>query len=948
MKKTSSIFITFFSVCFLSSVFLFLTPISVLAACPPDCAAGQNPEYNLDIRGWQDLPASQQDLNLQDYFHPTDPVAYPPQFTGLIQGNPYPTVTSIKSVNQLPTDDPRSWSQVTAVGFGTASGQQILVPPSGRSIYQTSAGSYQAIVLYADSNNVALKYTLEDSIVTGYTVYLSNFQVNPSVVSAYQQANAAGRTELPALSGFFSLGTATGQELVVAIRDTGAFLDPRWRFDWWQIIVDPTNPLAILMINLLEPPPSQAPSYNQCITSGAPATTFRPYPYGSCVLKPDPEVLDKGFATTFKAFQTVTLHYGAFDECDGKRVAHVDWGGLVTVHMEEPYLPFAGYGASDNIPEAETKYLADYFDGTAFYDGQPADLNNPDDVKRVFSEAGVFRKLTPQSVKDKYRCFMVQRAKQSTAGEEKNPVHDYTITLNGESQKLTQFTCPPAIGTSAYDQWKTTLSGRLWPAVPVTTRDDYPGEVMLTVQSPPGVLQNPGPYPISVPHMARLEEISTLVRKIVLSEYSLHSLAENINQIGSKVLGLNSPKLLASAEISTGFQKPLASAQKSPPTSSNCPQPISNDSLLTTNVQPSTTYNLPTTTKNRLLAQGGTGGTSSCPPGLAVHQSVDTNGNINFSFTETLINNCYYNDTTVNVEYSVNGQSAGGCSEFFRVITHNDPNDPNNHPLPFACQPNYNTSQGGTVTAKVSWFGSVNGGSQEYCGNSTAQGSSCQCSTTVTNGQLSTTCIIGEALPAGSQCRNLDTINPPDREEDAEQDLINPPNLDHFSQGPIETFLTVQGYAIRMDPEDWEHWACCANACLNAVDRKACCDQSECGCCSPLKDFDVYRRIGTDIYFPYMKKTWEQIAKLDSGGLFHIFTPENQKDFEEKYAKDQISFEFNPGWTDPSSGWVYFPYLGGTQLAKECVINKILCAQSLQGKYCNAAAKCPPFATPTP
>ncbi len=45
---------------------------------------------------------------------------------------------------------------------------------------------------------------------------------------------AGGRKQLPVLKGRQPLGRALGGEIQAAIRDTGSWMDPRAKKDWWQ------------------------------------------------------------------------------------------------------------------------------------------------------------------------------------------------------------------------------------------------------------------------------------------------------------------------------------------------------------------------------------------------------------------------------------------------------------------------------------------------------------------------------------------------------------------------------------------------------------------------------------------------------------------------------------------------------------------------------------------
>jgi hypothetical protein len=65
-------------------------------------------------------------------------------------------------------------------------------------------------------------------------LHLENICVDANLLALYRQLNAAGRSKLPALWPGQPIGRAPGREIEVAIRDSGAFLDPRSRKDWWQ------------------------------------------------------------------------------------------------------------------------------------------------------------------------------------------------------------------------------------------------------------------------------------------------------------------------------------------------------------------------------------------------------------------------------------------------------------------------------------------------------------------------------------------------------------------------------------------------------------------------------------------------------------------------------------------------------------------------------------------
>ena len=187
-------------------------------------------ELDLAARGM--VPA-QGTLGLVDIDGPVDAGA--PQLFSLFADERVPTFAS---VYQIKTWDwgcncagvPLGDAEVTAVGIAVTPGEMLRVP---RSSYYIGS-DYQALVLYADSERITFNYTRTGNPVRGYTIYLEDIAVDGNLVALYQQTNSAGRAELPALQAGQAIGRARGNELKVAIRDAGAFLDPRSRKDWWR------------------------------------------------------------------------------------------------------------------------------------------------------------------------------------------------------------------------------------------------------------------------------------------------------------------------------------------------------------------------------------------------------------------------------------------------------------------------------------------------------------------------------------------------------------------------------------------------------------------------------------------------------------------------------------------------------------------------------------------
>jgi hypothetical protein len=200
---------------------------------PIDPAAGnvaQHPDVNLAVRGY--VPTSAV-LGLVDYAGSIDPNA--PQLYTLFDNQRTPTFKAAYRVYQWDwtcncRGGPIAKWDVTLLGMRTAPGEIIHLPAAGYDV----GGGYGALVLYAEPARLTLKYTREDNVVAGYTLHLEHICVDPNLLALYRRLNAAGRSELPALWPGQPLGRASGSEIDAAVRDSGAFLDPRSRKDWWQ------------------------------------------------------------------------------------------------------------------------------------------------------------------------------------------------------------------------------------------------------------------------------------------------------------------------------------------------------------------------------------------------------------------------------------------------------------------------------------------------------------------------------------------------------------------------------------------------------------------------------------------------------------------------------------------------------------------------------------------
>lgn len=194
------------------------TTLSIIG--PPITVNPETDRYlNLGVRGYKRVDAPLQLVQLGPVHDSKSP-----QFPGIFGDRRTPTFT-----NAYDTAPNSQW-EVTLLGMGTNPAEIIYTADSGYDI----GGGYEYLVLYAAETRVTLHIGREDGGARGYVLYIEDVCVDPDLVALYRQSYAAGRQSLPVLRGHAPFGRAIGNEVKVAVRDTGSFMDPRSRNDWWQ------------------------------------------------------------------------------------------------------------------------------------------------------------------------------------------------------------------------------------------------------------------------------------------------------------------------------------------------------------------------------------------------------------------------------------------------------------------------------------------------------------------------------------------------------------------------------------------------------------------------------------------------------------------------------------------------------------------------------------------
>ena len=200
--------------------------------------ASQSPDLNLSIRGWYRV---NENPGFVKYDYPDDEPPdslYPLYLSNVVSGgsaSAFVTTYQISDWDWIGCNcavprDPSPYP-VTMLGLRTTPAQEVRIPRRGQVV---DPQGFIAMVLYADAMQLAVAYLWDDRVDAGYLVHLVNLCVDPNLVALYQQLDAAGRLELPGVYADSIVGLARNSEVDVVVRDSGSFMDPRSRQDWWQ------------------------------------------------------------------------------------------------------------------------------------------------------------------------------------------------------------------------------------------------------------------------------------------------------------------------------------------------------------------------------------------------------------------------------------------------------------------------------------------------------------------------------------------------------------------------------------------------------------------------------------------------------------------------------------------------------------------------------------------
>lgn len=136
---------------------------------------------------------------------------------------------------------------ISGIGLGVTPGERIYAPRTGTYPNFDIGGGYQMMVIYADTNNITLRFGNEDTAnpvgIGGYTLHIRGLTVDANLLALYNSLDNSARNtfmfrgsqhyNLPYVRAGQAIGFANGSEIIAVIVDTGTFMDPRSCDEWW-------------------------------------------------------------------------------------------------------------------------------------------------------------------------------------------------------------------------------------------------------------------------------------------------------------------------------------------------------------------------------------------------------------------------------------------------------------------------------------------------------------------------------------------------------------------------------------------------------------------------------------------------------------------------------------------------------------------------------------------
>ncbi len=942
--------------------------------CPPELNPNLNPELH-NFNSYQD----DQGLHYFNYKeisgegHPLDEklpdlsqiFSSPAEISGLYK------IDKIDGV-----DYDLSWRGANAVGFTPPNGTAVRVPPSG---YNIDGKGRQATILFASDNSITINYGNQGEFQNGYTVTFKDISVNPEILNLFQQANQNG--QLVAVDALQSLGITNGETLVM-IRDSGALLDARWS-EWY---LNGNYDLSILPPELIDILPQQPkPNINKCNVDGDKPDdgTFRPKPCHNCNLKVNKPITTCAQQPIITKKTTYTC--GELNSCEDDANIYLtkkDWNITFKLNTKDTKVPFVSYHDINNQKGSNrstnlNNYQADYLTGTALYDGQDYDMTKNKDVNDFMWNMGVFRKLAPAEIQDKLKIRMIlnnynykvknnltiQSWRESDGsvlhyknGRGKLPPDRKDFTINGKFDSQSYY--------ANLKQWRLTNWGKYWSHIPMFTREDAPGKVILTVEHTPGELtpskqdinkkinQSTSEYPLAIPHLSRYYQVTKELNAMLMPTIKKAQASNGIIQPTQ----LMQPNQCLS-KFGTGRQTALGCIPTDPQgfISWIIEISISIGSGVTFLIFAGGGIILITASGDAQKIQQGKSLFIAGISGILIiifssfiykivakdilqlpgfsQKNINQNNIVNISRStqnNAIIAQSWKNGDSSNpLSYELIFTDENGRKKLSELKVYSNREDGGVHfqtyingqqiltwkltqgDQPFVITdewlPDIFIKDNETIDINIGLEVSETGSILEK-----------QCNISFVNGEIQSNCTIKptQSSPPPNKCENNSNIN--------NICIGDNPLPDNKPNDPVccntKTKLDVQSYKISVSRDKYQ-------------DMCSCDPITDPNCGSKEFDTEMTRQLEVRLKVPYLKEIYKDTID-NQKGFYNLFRPAEFDKFPVDDGLSGIDYEIVSGTAQITPHTeLYWPYLGGIQRAKKCVSERMLVPRELQGNY---------------
>ncbi len=727
-------------------------------------------------------------------------------------------------------------------------------------------------------------------------------------------------------------------------------------------------------------------------TSIPPSGILRPKPCDNCSFQVSKPTKTCAQTPTVVQYQNFTCRdVQTCPDNPSKFIAPIEWKpvifnlntkGLAADGSEAARIPFVGYkdvcrsDSSQRMQDPKScitdttnrssnvnDYINDYFEGTALFDKRNFDMTNPEDERDLYWEAGVFRKLAPQDIQDMYRIDLISKGLNykvegyvNTYGSNKQIISSQLVTSSTNAWATqphpfdgTSGRFPPKLDLSScssqnssicieqqtqrytqlYEQWLATEWGQLWYHIPLFSREDAPGKVILTIEHNPGTInQDATSYkeqiPLSIPHLSRLYESTNALYKLLTPTIKgqptarLSSTPNPVSYVPKKT-----PQLLAQAGYS--------------------------DTLEQNNMQ--------------LLAQGSTGSPTQACQGLEMVVSKEASGNYAVHLWNNQPSGCgNFSDTAdATAVFYADGIEVGRCNPQFwggDYICRKDDTNCNESTRTYgyslgdnqACQGQMPTAADvGNRRLTVQFYvrsGNLSGSPEQGC----TQAATCNC-------KIGDPSCTGQQQPEPVEpCTNGSNINGDCYGNNPISDLKPNDAICCSSKAVVNVKPYIFSADQTADTSDDDMRPCqCINLLpgeepprdgIGNINWAAICGHPSNGS-SKTYTAKMTRKVEVKVDIPYLKDVYEKTAGPNMS-IFNLFRPEGFPEYPDDDGLSNMTYEIESealtylsynGIDDNLTGQkslkgdLYIPYIGGIHQAKKCISEQVLVPADLQASY---------------